>query len=120
MGDLPTIRRYVYSLCVLAAVMILLRVVWVADVVLLAEKDLKNKDEEEEDGDDGYGGGISKDGNDGDDAETPHMSDRSFIIYFSIQAIIMASIIIAMWTTCVARALRFRRAVEFYEGISNV
>ena len=37
-----------------------------------------------------------------------------------LQAVIMATIIIAMWATCVSRAYRFRRAVESYEGKGSV
>jgi hypothetical protein len=121
--DMPTIRLYVVSLTVLTAVAICLRVAWVADVVLLAKKELRERREEDSEddltGDDNSIGGGSKDQGsfgDDDDYNQPQMSDRSFMTYFTVQAVIMASIIIAMWTTCLIRAVRYRSAVQSYEG----
>lgn len=92
--EIGLVKRYASSLCVLAACTICLRVVWVADVVLLAKKELRESHEEEGAGgddtgdDNSIGGGSKEDGTYGDDddaVDEPQMSDRSFMIYFSIQ-----------------------------------
>ena len=88
--DMPTVQRYVYSLSVLAALTVCLRVVWVVDVILLAKRELKasheEQDEEGDTGDDNSIGGGSKDQiGDDDYDEPPQMSDRSFMVYFTIQ-----------------------------------
>jgi hypothetical protein len=68
----------------LAAVMIVVRILWVADVVLLAKHDLKERHEEEEEDEE-----EEKDKNDMmyDDyyGDAPEISDKNFLIYFAIQ-----------------------------------
>jgi hypothetical protein len=81
--ELSVIKQYTYSLCVLAAFMICIRVLWVLDIVLLAKKELKQNNEEgPPDEDDGQ-----KEGPYGDDdyAKAPQMSDKSFLTYFAVQ-----------------------------------
>jgi hypothetical protein len=147
------IKHYVYSLGALAVVNVTLKALWVVDVILLAKKSLKEAHDEEEDevrNDDGRnpepgkGGGQYIDDPPEDQGEP--MSDRSFMIYFSIQvsvysenlhigyvsptkrmhvsiygvqAVIMALIAISMWVACVNRARSFQRVVRSYEGIAN-
>lgn len=72
---------------------VILKAVWVVDVILLAKKSLRESHEEEEEEEErnddgrneepGKGGGQYIDDPPDDQAEP--MSDRSFMIYFSIQ-----------------------------------
>lgn len=122
--DINTIRQYVFYLTILAGIMIILRVLWVADVILLAKKDLKERSEEEEENKDDDDDDENKDTSENqyfDDyySEENQMSDHKFLIYFGIQASLMAIIVISMWITCVLRAYRLRSAVESFEGIAT-
>jgi hypothetical protein len=116
--------------------MIVVRVLWVVDVVILAKQDLNEREDEEEEEDeeeDEDKGDKDHDGDPYDDyyGDTAQISDKNFIIYFAIQvslpphlslsppqASIMAMIVISMWVTCVLRAYRFRQVVEIFEGPS--
>lgn len=109
------IKNYVHSLVVLAFMNICLKAAWLVDIILLAKKSLHDNDEEQDDPDEG--GEDNADNNENDDQE--QMSDTSFMIYFSIQAVIMAAIAISMWVACVNRARSFQRLVHTYEGIAN-
>lgn len=84
--DRETIRKYVLSLSMLAAVMIIVRILWVADVVLLAKKDLKQR-HEEEDQEDQENEEENKNDTLYDDyyGDAPQISDENFLIYFAIQ-----------------------------------
>jgi hypothetical protein len=69
--------------------MIVLRVLWVADVVILARQDLKERQEEEQEEEEEE----EQDNDKGDEADpyddyygdTAQISDKNFIIYFAIQ-----------------------------------
>jgi hypothetical protein len=86
--EAEAIKQYVISLSGLAVVSVCLKAVWVVDVILLAEKSLReaNEEEEEEDGgqDDGKGGGGQYTDDPAEDGQE-QISDSSFMIYFSIQ-----------------------------------
>jgi hypothetical protein len=81
------IKRYVYSLCVLAILNICLQVVWVVDMIFQAKQTLRNEAakaaaKEEEDEPYKEGGQYFDDMDTDDDV---HISDRSYMIYVSIQ-----------------------------------
>lgn len=126
-AEATSIKQYVYSLGALAVVNVILKAVWVVDVILLAKKSLRESHEEEEEEEErnddgrneepGKGGGQYIDEPPEDQAEP--MSDQSFMIYFSIQAVIMAMIAISLWVACVNRARAFQRVVRSYEGATN-
>ena len=90
-AETDSIKQYVYSLSGLAVLNIMLKVVWVVDVILLAKKSLRQTDQDgdddggQDDGRNGKGGGQYVDDPDGEEDENP-MSNSSFMIYFSIQA----------------------------------
>jgi flagellar biosynthesis/type III secretory pathway M-ring protein FliF/YscJ len=85
--DRDTIRKYVYYLSMLAAVMIVVRILWVADVVILAKKDLKERHEEEdeEEEDEEEEEESKNDMYDDYYGDAPQISDKNFLIYFAIQ-----------------------------------
>lgn len=91
-AEADSIKHYVRSLGALAIINVALKAVWVVDVVLLAKKGLKEthelEEEEGESNDDGRNSPPGKEDGYVDDpaaGEAEPMSDRTFLIYFSIQ-----------------------------------
>ena len=74
---------------------------------------LDNGTEESTDNDDGVEDEDDK--NIDDPTYTEQILSPNYIVYFTIQACIIAVIIAAIWISCASRAIRFRREVEEYE-----
>eukprot|EP01041_Mallomonas_annulata_P009744 gene9744-20266_t len=119
--DIATIKRYVMLLCVLAALAIIVRLTWVADVVMLAEQarrdHARNSSGDKTDPNANGGSGTSDPNNTGH--MNPNIIDEQSVILFGLQAAIIAALAASIWMSCVVRAVRFQSAVQSYHTVAE-
>lgn len=117
--DLAIIRKYVMALAILACVAILVRFVWVADVILIADQARRDqtKPDQRAGATDDFTSGISNGDSNGQNGSNNNainsgLIDKQAVILFGMQAALIAAIIAAIWMSCVVRAIRFQRSIE--------
>jgi hypothetical protein len=115
--DIDTVKKYMYHICILSAIMVAMRLLWVIDVVILAKHDIhearideKNEDQSTDDNNNPHDDKVMDDIDQNEQLLSPN-----FLIYFTVQACIIACIVSAMWVACASRAIRLTREVEGYE-----
>jgi len=115
--DSADIRKYVQWLGILAVGCVLLRVLWVADVVVKVKEEVKYaNDHQGETTTDEYSTG---DNNGGDASTHPHY-DNQTVVAIGVQAAMIAMVIIAAWYSCFRRALRLHMEVSLRPGNNAV
>ena len=105
--DLADVRKYVRWLGVVAVVSMIMRILWVFDVVYAVQRAVKNSENAADTGtpDSGTGGETG-------DSSSGEVIDKKAITAFGIQATLVAMICLFAWSSC------FRRAVSFYRVVA--
>lgn len=114
--EMPTVRKYVLLLCILAAVNIFLQGIWVADVVHMADQMRKDQKNGKSPGDNSHPSDNNPSGDGSDHGSGGNVTiDDQAVALLGVQAVIIASIVTSIWFSCVMRARRFRDAVQNYD-----
>ncbi len=110
------VRRYVWFLCILGVSVVVSRLVWTIDMILLAKTNIKKYydpseiDENKDSGEDHENEESIDDYYSTDSHGT--MNPKTLLFYFSVQIIIVALIYSSTWVFCVSRAVRYRNAID--------
>ena len=99
-ADLQVINKYIKYLFSLAACSVILRVVWVFDVISQVQYAVKKSQETYDP--------ASPD-------SKPPLNDK-VIFTFGVQASLVAGVVVLAWLNCLIRAIRLRSAVAHYES----
>lgn len=99
--DIADIRKYVQWLGILAVGCIILRILWVADVIEQVKEAVKESKENN----------ANSDSNATDDPKQQQQLDDRAVVTFGVQAFIVATICIGAWISCFRRAIRFHLTV---------
>ncbi|RYY67975.1 hypothetical protein EON63_25265 [archaeon] len=94
---------------------VFLRILWVWDVSEAVSKAYKEGQDEASDTGDGDNTDGDGTNTDPDDPPSPPPLTHQAVTAFTIQAILIAAIILGAWVTCVGRAYRLYNAVQSYE-----
>ena len=100
----------------LAGLSIIMRILWVADVVNQVKVAVTLARSAKEDG----GGGGSDTTNVPSDDATTEQLDKQVIQTLSLQATLIGLLCMFAWASCVLRAVRLRNAVAHYRRVSTV
>lgn len=108
--DLADVRKYVRWLGVVAVVSMIMRILWVFDVVYAVQRAVKHSENADNTG----SGGTPDSGTGGEtgDSSSGEVIDKKAITAFGIQATLVAMICLFAWSSC------FRRAVSFYRVLA--
>lgn len=109
--DLDDVRKYVRWLGVVAVFSMIMRVLWVFDVVYAVKRAVKESENS------ANAGSSSSDSSTGVDTGTGsgETIDSKAITAFGIQATIIAMICLFAWSSCFRRAVSFYRAVQWHD-----
>lgn len=112
--DLADVRKYVRWLGVVAVVSMIMRILWVFDVVYAVQRAVKNS---ENAADTGSGTGTPDSGTGGEtgDSSSGEVIDKKAITAFGIQATLVAMICLFAWSSCFRRAVSFYRVVAWHD-----
>lgn len=121
--ELEAAKKYLYRLSTLACCSVVMRLVWVVDVILQVEKAIKSSQQHAADGTSGPGNPSTPSnpiGGGGDDSsqKTGPLPDN-MVYTFGIQAGLIALICAFAWISCVQRASNLRNAVQTHAGGAN-
>lgn len=117
--DLDDVRKYVRWLGVVAVCSMVMRILWVFDVIYAVKRAVKESEAHAAGGggDTDPNSGVPDSGTGGEtgDPSSGEVIDRKAITAFGIQATIIAMICLFAWSSCFRRAVSFYRAVQWHD-----
>eukprot|EP01031_Cornospumella_fuschlensis_P028911 gene28911-34889_t len=108
------LREYLQYLGILFCGCVCLRVLWVWDVSEAVSKAYRERKEDEANENDNNNS-IDHGDDSPDDASNPPPLTHQAVTAFTIQAVLIAAIILGAWVTCLGRAYRLYNAVQSFE-----
>jgi len=121
--DIQVAKKYAKYLVILATVCIAMRVLWVLDVVSQIQQVVKNSAalHNNNNNNNNNNNSNNSDGSNGsnDDYNKAPEVGENVVQRFTIQASIIALIIIASWISCAVRGVRLRNLLQHFEESQN-
>ena len=118
--DIQVAKKYAKYLVILATVCIAMRLLWVLDVVSQIQQVVKNSAALHNNNDNSNSNSNNSNGSNDDynNAKAPEVGEN-VVQRFTIQASIIALIIIASWINCAVRGVRLRNLLQHFEESQN-